>query len=39
MLELEKLNDQSFDDIVEKAVKSIARFDTDWNNLQAADPG
>lgn len=39
MLELEKLNDQSFDDIVEKAVRSIARFDTEWNNLQASDPG
>lgn len=39
MLELEKLNDQSFDDIVERAVRSIARFDTEWNNLQASDPG
>ncbi len=39
MLKLEPLNDQTFDDIVDTAVKSIARFDTDWNNLQAADPG
>ena len=39
MLKPERLNDQTFDDIVETAVKSIARFDTEWNNLQAADPG
>lgn len=39
MLKPERLNDQTFDDIVETAVKGIARFDTDWNNLQAADPG
>ena len=39
MLKLEKLSDQTFDDIVEGAVKGIARFDTEWNNLQAADPG
>ncbi len=39
LLELERLNDQSFDELVEKAVKSIARFDTEWNNLQASDPG
>lgn len=39
MLKLEKLNNQSFDDIVENAVKGIARFDTEWNNLQASDPG
>ena len=39
MLKLEQLNDQTFDDIVETAVKGIARFDTEWNNLQAADPG
>lgn len=39
MLKLEQFNDQSFDDIVELAVKGIARFDTQWNNFQAADPG
>ena len=39
MLKPERLNDQTFDDIVETAVKGIARFDTAWNNLQAADPG
>lgn len=39
LLKPERLNDQTFDDIVETAVKGIARFDTDWNNLQAADPG
>ena len=39
MLKPERLNDQTFDDIVETAVKGIARFDTEWNNLQAADPG
>ncbi len=39
MLELEKLSDQSFDDIVRSAVKNIAHFDTDWNNLQLQDPG
>ena len=39
MLKLEELSGQTFDDIVETAVKGIARFDTEWNNLQAADPG
>ncbi len=39
MLKLEQLNDQTFDDIVDTAVKGIARFDTEWNNFQAADPG
>lgn len=39
MLKPERLNDQTFDEIVDSAVKSIARFDTEWNNLQAADPG
>ena len=39
MLKPERLNDQTFDDIVDAAVKSISRFDTEWNNLQAADPG
>ena len=39
MLKLEQLNGQTFDDIVDTAVKEIARFDTPWNNLQAADPG
>lgn len=39
MLKLEKLNSETFEDIVEAAVKEIARHDTSWNNLQAADPG
>ena len=39
MLKLEKLNSETFEDIVESAVKEIARHDTSWNNLQAADPG
>lgn len=39
MLKPEQLNGQTFDDIVDTAVKGIARFDTEWNNLQAADPG
>ena len=39
MLKLENLGDRSFDDMVDSAVKGIARFDTEWNNLQASDPG
>ena len=39
MLKLEKLNSETFEDIVEAAVREIARHDTSWNNLQAADPG
>ena len=39
MLKLEKLNGEPFADIVDAALKGIDRFDTDWNNLQAADPG
>lgn len=39
MLKLEQFNEETFDDILDAAVKGIARFDTEWNNLQAADPG
>ena len=37
MLKLEELSGQTFDDIVETAVKGIARFDTEWNNLVALE--
>lgn len=39
MLELERLNGESFDEIVERAVKIAERFGGEWNNFQAADPG
>lgn len=39
MLELEQLNGESFDELVERAVKIAERFGGEWNNFQAADPG
>ena len=39
MLELERLNGESFDEIVERAVNIAERFGGEWNNFQAADPG
>lgn len=39
MLELEQLNGESFDELVERAVKIAGRFGGQWNNFQAADPG
>lgn len=39
MLELEQLNGESFDELVERAVKIAERFDGEWNNFQVADPG
>lgn len=39
MLELEQLNGESFDELVERAVKIAERFGGEWNNVQAADPG
>lgn len=39
MLELERLNTQSFDELVEQAVRIAGKYDSGWNNFQAADPG
>lgn len=39
MLELEQLNGETFDELVERAVKIAERFGGQWNNFQAADPG
>lgn len=39
MLELEQLNGESFDELVEQAVKIAERLGGEWNNFQAADPG
>lgn len=39
MLELERLNGESFDELVEQAVKIAERLGGEWNNFQAADPG
>ena len=39
MLELEQLNGESFDELVERAVKIAERFGGAWNNFQTADPG
>lgn len=39
MLELERLNTESFDELVEQAVRIAGKYDSDWNNFQAADPG
>ena len=39
MLELERLNGESFDELVERAVKIAQRYGGEWNNFQAADPG
>lgn len=39
MIELENLNDQSFEDIVEAATKQIAHFSDEWTNTQESDPG
>lgn len=39
MLELEQLNAESFDELVEWAVKIAERSSGRWNNFQAADPG
>ena len=39
MLRLDKLNDTSFDDIYDTALKTIERFGTEWTNLQESDPG
>jgi len=39
MLELEQLNGESFDELVERAVKIAERLGGAWDNFQAADPG
>jgi len=39
MLELEQLNGESFDELVERAVKIAERWGGAWNNFQASDPG
>lgn len=39
MLELERLNTESFDELVEQAVRIAGKYDSQWNNFQAADPG
>lgn len=39
MLEAERLNTESFDELVEQAVQMAGMFDSGWNNMQAADPG
>lgn len=39
MLELERLNTESFDELVEQAARLAGKYDSQWNNFQAADPG
>ena len=39
MLELERLNTEDFDELVEQAVRIAGKYDSEWNNFQAADPG
>lgn len=39
MIDLENLNNQSFDDIVESAKKQILQLSYEWNNTQESDPG
>ncbi len=39
MIELENLNDQSFDEIVESAKKQISQMSDEWTDTQEADPG
>lgn len=39
MIDLEKLNNQSFDDIVESAKKQITQLSDEWTNTQESDPG
>lgn len=39
MIELKKLNDQKYEDIVEEAKKYVSIFSDDWNNTQEYDPG
>lgn len=39
MLELERLNTEDFDELVAQAVRIAGKYDSGWNNFQAADPG
>lgn len=39
MIELKKLNDQKYEDIVEEAKKYVSVFSDEWNNIQEYDPG
>lgn len=39
MLELERLDQETFDELVEQAVRIAGKYDSAWNNFQAADPG